>query len=99
MPEEALKKMKEVSFPKGTVFKDDLGGVVLKKDMTWEVPADGSPCEVAFEKIKTFVSSEEDLRKKLNALLPYMWRNWVSPYEDNFNGMRDFLMEWFEKEG
>ena len=82
------RKMRKVTFPAGEIFKDDLGGVVLKKDMEWEIPDDGNPAEVAFGKIKTYVSSEQDLKEKLGVLLPYMWRNWVSPYEDNFNKVR-----------
>ena len=87
---------KTVKILPGTIFEDGFGKVRAKKEMEFEIPEDPTQL-VQCGKIKTHAKDEEELKKKLNSLFPYMWRNWVNPYEDNTNGMKDWLEEHLEE--
>lgn len=86
-----MEKMK-IKFNADEVFSDDQNSIELIKPMEFEIEQDGSPHLTRFGKLETYAKDEESLRTQLSKLLPYMWRNYIV-FEDNTNGMADFLKE------
>ena len=87
----------KIRFEQNEIFSDDQTKIKLIKPIEFDIGQDGLNHLTRFEKLETYAKDESSLRDQLSKLLPYMWRNYVK-FEDNTNGMEDFLKEYMEEE-